>query len=297
MIPINVALTYPVGTPIELIAGGLKKQFPRKAGQKQDGKQWSCETIKIQDQTGEIEVKLWDRAPLPVMPSGTPIAVGCTAGNKNATIDHNVYNGKTTVQVKVNASAQLLINGQPFVGAQQAPPPQQYPPPVQAQQYQPAPQAYQPAPAQYVPPPQQALPSQAYVPGVYPPMAQPPPTDFRQFVAEGAAADTRKGVRERINEVAGFHHDCLKAAIVSLKAIHAKDQIEFGPAEICAVAATIMIHLQRCDNVTGKGFAFPSSKPANAAQPAQPPQAAPPQVQRAPEPPDVADNDPDYPPF
>lgn len=246
MIPIAQALTSPPSTKVE-VNGTVIKIYARKTAPVGSGKNWSFEKFKIQDATGQIDVQIWNKPQLSI--NGMNLHV-------TGDLEHEPYEGKTFIKIKVNDKDTVLVNGQPVGGSAPAP----------AAAYQPAPAYQAPAPAPYVPP---QAPQQAYQPQ---PVQQPAPVaptataplNFTQFV--GGAENVAK-VEAALRESAGLHNRCLMAAVASLQLVHAKKGLEFQPEDVCSVAACLFIDIGK-RGFSPSGFDLPKVASPTAGAPA-----------------------------
>lgn len=259
LLPIGQILTLPPESPLPGVQGAVKKQGPRK--QAPPGKTWSFEIVQIQDSSGVIELKLWNRDPLPTLPIGTIITVIPVKPDDICTKEkpaEGQYAAKKSVDVQKGAQIQF---GQaaPLAApvAAYQPGPAAYQP--QSQAAAPWPTPVQPAPAAKQPMDFQAtFPQPTLAPVVTPPdFDKPyPPQATLPLTPSQPTGDPVAFTKKRAAELGGLQYYCLRIARHNCCVMRTQFGDEFDGNAIAALAAGIFIQLNR-EGCNGTGFTVP----------------------------------------
>lgn len=242
IVPIGQILTLAPETPLPCVQGAVKKQGPRK--QAPQGKHWSFEIVQIQDASGVIDLKFWNRDPLPSLPIGTVITA-TPAKSGDVAVKEKPAEGQYPAKKSVDIQKDAIVGfGQPQPGPQPA-------------AYQPAPGAYQPQP-QAQPPWQ---PPAAPAPTAQQPMdfsAQFPPQTQAPVQNAAPSGDPVAFAKKRAAELGGLQYYCLRIARHNLAAMaQSFPQDEFNYENVCSQAASLFIALTR-EGCNGTGFMVPT---------------------------------------
>jgi hypothetical protein len=162
-IPQILSGAFPPKTPVYGVTGVVSEAFAVRQVQTRNG-QRAVMDLWISDPATGSRIKAAWWAPTVQSPqqiTNAQVYITAKQDGKGASVDHNTYNGQTTIPLQVNAGCLSITGG--AAGGFAAPPP--------AQGYQPSPQqpGYQTAPGSSATPPQQA----AFTPpqqGVIPPV-------------------------------------------------------------------------------------------------------------------------------